>query len=101
MGGNHASRWKFGKQFGNSRHRFFHGPGLNNFDMALLKTTKITESKTLEFRFDAFNLSITRSSPILTVKSMTEIRISSTGSRRAARSVSSATLAMHASWRRV
>jgi len=55
MGGNHASRWKFGKQFGNSRHRFFHGPGLNNFDMALLKTTKITESKTLEFRFEAFN----------------------------------------------
>ncbi len=43
-------------QFGNSRRRFFHGPGLNNFDMTLAKTTKITESKELELRFDAFNL---------------------------------------------
>jgi hypothetical protein len=43
-------------QFGNSRRRFFHGPGLNNFNMALLKSTKITESKTLEFRVEAFNL---------------------------------------------
>jgi hypothetical protein len=43
-------------QFGNSRRRFFHGPGLNNFDMALLKSTKITESKTLEFRVEVFNL---------------------------------------------
>jgi len=43
-------------QFGNSRRRFFHGPGLNNFNMALLKSTKITESKTLEFRIEAFNL---------------------------------------------
>jgi Carboxypeptidase regulatory-like domain/TonB dependent receptor-like, beta-barrel len=43
-------------QFGNSRRRFFHGPGLNNFDMALSKSTKITESKSLEFRIEAFNL---------------------------------------------
>ena len=43
-------------QFGNSRRRFFHGPGLNNFDMGLSKTTKITESKQLELRFEAFNL---------------------------------------------
>lgn len=43
-------------QIGNSRRRFFHGPGLNNFDMALLKTTKLTETKTLEFRFEAFNI---------------------------------------------
>ena len=41
---------------GNSRRRFFHGPGLNNFNMALLKSTKITESKTLELRFEAFNV---------------------------------------------
>jgi hypothetical protein len=41
---------------GNSRRRFFHGPGLNNWNMALLKTTKITESKQLELRFEAFNL---------------------------------------------
>ena len=43
-------------QFGNSRRRFFHGPGLNNWNMALLKTTKITESKELELRFEAFNV---------------------------------------------
>ena len=43
-------------QFGDSRRRFFHGPGLNNFQMALSKTTKITESKQLELRFEAFNL---------------------------------------------
>ena len=43
-------------QLGNARRRFFHGPGLNNFDMALLKTTKITESKELQLRFEAFNV---------------------------------------------
>ncbi|MGC2196066.1 MAG: carboxypeptidase regulatory-like domain-containing protein [Terriglobales bacterium] len=41
---------------GNSRRRFFHGPGLNNFNMALAKSTKITESKELQLRFEAFNL---------------------------------------------
>jgi hypothetical protein len=40
---------------GNSRRRFFHGPGLNNWDMALLKNTKLTETKNLELRFEAFN----------------------------------------------
>src|SRR4029077_11388444 len=43
-------------KIGNSPRRFFHGPGLNNWDMALLKNTKITESKSLEFRFEAFNI---------------------------------------------
>jgi hypothetical protein len=43
-------------QFGNSSRRFFHGPGLNNWNMALLKATKITESKELQLRFEAFNL---------------------------------------------
>jgi hypothetical protein len=42
--------------FGNSRRRFFHGPGINNFNMALLKSTNITESKVLELRFEAFNV---------------------------------------------
>jgi hypothetical protein len=28
---------------------------LNNWDMALLKDTRITEGKTLELRFEAFN----------------------------------------------
>ncbi len=41
---------------GNSRRRFFHGPGLNNFNMALLKTTKITESKELQLRLEGFNV---------------------------------------------
>jgi len=43
-------------QLGNARRRFFHGPGLNNFNMALLKAIKFTESKELQFRFEAFNL---------------------------------------------
>lgn len=32
------------------------GPGQFNFDMSLLKSTKITEWGTLEFHVDAFNL---------------------------------------------
>jgi hypothetical protein len=43
-------------QIGNANRRFFHGPGLNNWDMALLKDTKFTESKVLELRFEAFNI---------------------------------------------
>lgn len=43
-------------QFGNCRRRFFHGPGLNNFNMALLKNIKFSEAKQLQFRFEAFNL---------------------------------------------
>ena len=42
-------------QFGNSRHRFFHGPGWNNWDIALLKNLRVTESKALEFRAELFN----------------------------------------------
>ena len=41
---------------GNSRRRFFHGPGLNNWDMTLAKVTKFSESKSLELRLEAFNL---------------------------------------------
>jgi hypothetical protein len=43
-------------QFGNSRRRFFHGPGLNNWNIALLKNTKITESKELQLRLEGFNV---------------------------------------------
>jgi hypothetical protein len=43
-------------QIGNAKRRFFYGPRLNNWDMALLKDTKLTESKTLQFRFEAFNI---------------------------------------------
>ena len=41
--------------FGNSNRRFFHGPGLNNWDLALVKDTRITESKSLQFRAETFN----------------------------------------------
>ena len=41
---------------GSARRRFFSGPGLNNWDMALLKDCKFTETKTLQIRFEAFNI---------------------------------------------
>jgi hypothetical protein len=40
---------------GNASRRSFIGPGEINFDLALLKTIKFTESKTLQIRFEAFN----------------------------------------------
>ena len=40
---------------GNSRRRFFAGPGLNNWDVALLKDTLIKEGMNLEFRAELFN----------------------------------------------
>jgi hypothetical protein len=40
---------------GNAARRPFYGPGINNFDMALHKVTKLTENKSLEFRFETFN----------------------------------------------
>jgi hypothetical protein len=43
-------------QIGNSSRRFFHGPGLNNWDMALFKNINFTEAKLLELRFEAFNV---------------------------------------------
>jgi hypothetical protein len=42
-------------QIGTSNPRFFHGPGINDFDLALLKNFRLTESKTLEFRAEFFN----------------------------------------------
>jgi hypothetical protein len=42
-------------QFGTAGRRMFFGPGINNWDMALLKDTKITESTLLQFRFEMFN----------------------------------------------
>ncbi|MGD0303571.1 MAG: carboxypeptidase regulatory-like domain-containing protein [Candidatus Acidiferrales bacterium] len=41
---------------GDSGRRFFHGPGVNNWDMALIKNTAITESINLQFRAEFFNL---------------------------------------------
>jgi len=43
-------------QIGNVMRRFFNGPGISNFDLALLKNTKITETKELQFRAEAFNV---------------------------------------------
>ncbi len=41
---------------GTAPRRFFYGPGLDNYDMALLKTVSLTESKSLQFRLEAFNV---------------------------------------------
>jgi Carboxypeptidase regulatory-like domain/TonB dependent receptor len=41
---------------GDARRRYFHGPGLNNWDFALLKDTKITERFNLQFRAEFFNI---------------------------------------------
>jgi hypothetical protein len=43
-------------RLGNAPRRFFHGPGINNFDMQLSKTTRVTESKSLDVRIEAFNV---------------------------------------------
>ena len=42
-------------QLGNSRRRFFYGPGINNFDLQLTKNIRLTESKSLDLRIEAFN----------------------------------------------
>ncbi len=41
---------------GTAKRRFFSGPGLDNYDMALLKTVGLTESKSLQFRLEGFNI---------------------------------------------
>ena len=41
---------------GNSNRRFFHGPGIDNWDFALHKGTQITEKAALEFRAEFFNV---------------------------------------------
>ncbi|MGH9563043.1 MAG: hypothetical protein ACRD3S_16445, partial [Terracidiphilus sp.] len=43
-------------QLGNTRRRFFYGPGISNFDMTLEKTLRVTETKSFEFRLEAFNV---------------------------------------------
>ncbi len=40
---------------GDANRRFFHGPGLNNFDMALEKNITLTESKAVQLRLEGFN----------------------------------------------
>jgi hypothetical protein len=40
---------------GNVSHRSISGPGINNYDLTLTKNIKLTKSKALEMRLDAFN----------------------------------------------
>jgi hypothetical protein len=41
---------------GNANRRFFHGPGVNNWDFAVLKNTQINERFNLQFRAELFNI---------------------------------------------
>jgi hypothetical protein len=41
---------------GNAKRRFFYGPGADNYDMAVAKLLSVTESKSLLFRVEAFNV---------------------------------------------
>jgi hypothetical protein len=43
-------------QPGNARRRFFYGPGIDNYDVALLKEVPLTETKSLQFRMEEFNV---------------------------------------------
>ena len=40
---------------GDAPRRPFFGPGINNWDMALHRVVRLTESKSLEFRLETFN----------------------------------------------
>jgi Carboxypeptidase regulatory-like domain len=40
---------------GTAKRRFFYGPGMDNYDTALLKNVRLTEAKSLQFRVEAFN----------------------------------------------
>jgi hypothetical protein len=40
---------------GNANQRFFHGPGLNNFDLGVQKITRVRESMSVQFRAEFFN----------------------------------------------
>ena len=41
---------------GTAKRRFFYGPGMDNYDMALLKNVRLTETKGLQFRIEGFNI---------------------------------------------
>src|SRR5204863_335679 len=40
---------------GSASRRSFYGPGMVNFDLALMKSFRISESKALQFRLETFN----------------------------------------------
>ena len=41
---------------GTASRNMFHGPGINNFDLTLMKDVHFTESKYVELRFETYNL---------------------------------------------
>ncbi len=41
---------------GNAKRRFFYGPGLDNYDLALQKSVALTEGEALQFRLEGFNV---------------------------------------------
>ena len=41
---------------GNARRRFFHGPGIDNTDLAFSKLTPVHDSLSLELKCEAFNI---------------------------------------------
>jgi hypothetical protein len=43
-------------QLGDVPRRFFYGPGVNNFDVTMSKMLKIRETRSVEFRAEAFNV---------------------------------------------
>jgi hypothetical protein len=43
-------------QEGNANRRFFHGPGVNNWDFTVLKNTQVNERFVLQFRGELFNI---------------------------------------------
>jgi hypothetical protein len=43
-------------QLGDAARRFFHGPGIENFDMQMSKTIRLGESKSFDIRLEAFNV---------------------------------------------
>jgi hypothetical protein len=43
-------------QLGDAARRFFHGPGIENFDIQVSKNVKFSEAKSLDIRVEAFNV---------------------------------------------
>jgi hypothetical protein len=43
-------------QLGNSARRFFYGPGIENFDVQVSRTIRVTESRSFDIRVEAFNV---------------------------------------------
>ena len=41
---------------GTAKRRFFYGPGADNYDMAIAKNLPLTETRSLSFRLEAFNI---------------------------------------------